>query len=96
VGRHAASCLRGRIAGSWAGETDLAPLGLFRIVYGVLLINWFWLLAPDLRAFFTEEGLLPRRALFALEAERFSILYLFADWWQVAVFWALCWSWRSA
>jgi hypothetical protein len=73
----------------WLGSTDLAPLSLFRILYGVQLFNWIWQLYPNLSAFFTDEGILPRRALMVNYADRFSLLNLLGPWWQVAIFWAI-------
>jgi len=73
----------------WLGSTDLAPLALFRILYGVQLFNWIWQLYPNLSAFFTDEGILPRRSLMVNFADRFSLLNLLGEWWQVAIFWAL-------
>jgi hypothetical protein len=73
----------------WLGEIDLAPIALFRILYGIQLLNWFWQLFPNLNAFFTDEGILPRHALLVTFPDRFSLLTLFGDWWQVALVWAL-------
>lgn len=79
--------LTGRLLQLLLAETDLAPLGLFRIVYGVLLVNWTWQLLPNLAPFFTDEGMLPRHALLALHPGRLSLLTLVGDWWGVALFW---------
>ena len=76
-----------RLQQFWLGEVNLAPLGLFRIVYGVLLFNWFWQLLPNLAPFFTDEGMLPRRSLLAFYPNRFSLLSLVGEWWQVCLFW---------
>jgi Vitamin K-dependent gamma-carboxylase len=76
-----------RLREFWIGETDIAPLALFRILYGLQLFNWFWQLFPNLTAFFTDEGILPRRALLLTYADRFSLLNLFGEWWQVALVW---------
>lgn len=76
-----------RLREFWVGEADIAPLALFRILYGLQLFNWFWQLFPNLTAFFTDEGILPRRELLVTYADRFSILNLFGEWWQVAVVW---------
>src|SRR5215207_4962664 len=71
----------------WLGEIDLAPLALFRIVYGILLVNWVWQLFPNLAPFFTDEGMLPRTSLLAFHPLRFSLLNLVGIWWQVCLFW---------
>lgn len=78
-----------RVREFWLGEVDLAPLSLFRILYGLQLFNWIWQLYPNLAAFFTDEGILPRRALLATFGDRFSLLTLFGPLWQVTVFWVL-------
>lgn len=78
-----------RLREFWIGETHLAPVALLRIVYGVLLFNWIWQLYPNLTAFFTDEGILPRRALLATYSDRFTLLALVGEWWQVALFWTL-------
>lgn len=74
----------------WIGETDLAPLALFRIVFGIELFNWFWQLFPNLTAFFTDEGILPRYSLLTFFGDRFSLLDSVGSWWQVAIVWAAC------
>ncbi|HEY6202253.1 MAG TPA: HTTM domain-containing protein [Candidatus Limnocylindria bacterium] len=73
----------------WVGEADIAPVALFRILYGLQLFNWFWQLYPNLTAFFTDEGIFPRRQLLALYPERLSLLNLVGEWWQVAPIWGL-------
>lgn len=78
-----------RLREFWIGEADLAPVALFRILYGVQLFNWIWQLYPNLAAFFTDEGILPRRSLLATYGDRFSLLNLVGEWWQVAAFWLL-------
>jgi hypothetical protein len=78
-----------RLRDFWLGETDLAPIALFRILFGLQLFNWFWQLYPNLAAFFTDEGILPRRDLLLTYGDRFSLLSLFGEWWQVAAVWAL-------
>ena len=50
-----------RLAQFWCGQTDLAPLALFRIAYGAMLFGWFWQLLPSMTPFFTDEGMLPVR-----------------------------------
>src|SRR6266508_2230106 len=77
----------GRLRGFWFGEADVAPVALFRILFGVQLFNWFWQLFPNLTAFFTDEGLLHRRTQGLLDGDRLSPLNLSGDWWFVAVIW---------
>ena len=78
-----------RLREFWLGEADLAPVALFRILYGVQLFNWIWQLYPNLAAFFTDEGILPRRSLLAAYDDRFTLLNLVGEWWQVAAFWVM-------
>jgi hypothetical protein len=70
------------------GEADMASVALFRILFGIQLFNYFWQLYPNLTAFFTDEGIFPRRQLLAFYPERLSLLNLVGEWWQVAVIWA--------
>jgi hypothetical protein len=53
----------------WFSEVDLAPLGLFRIIFGIELLNWFWQLLPNLGAFFTEDRMLPGATLRPLRSD---------------------------
>src|SRR5258705_5262294 len=78
-----------RLREFWIGETELAPVSLFRILYGLQLFNWIWQLFPNLSAFFTDEGILPRQQLLATYGDRVTLLGLVGVWWQVAIFWAL-------
>lgn len=76
-----------RLREFWFGEADIAPVALFRILFGVQLFNWFWQLFPNLTAFFTDEGILPRQAQALSDADRLSLLNLSGDWWLVAAVW---------
>jgi hypothetical protein len=78
-----------RLRAFWVGEADLAPLSLFRILYGAQLFNWIWQLYPNLNAFFTDEGILPRKSLLTNFTDRFTLLTPFGEWWQVAIVWML-------
>ena len=73
----------------WFGEVDLAPVALFRIVYGVLAFNWFWQLFPNLSQFFTDEGIFPRSSQVQFFPLHFTLLNVAGDWWQVAILWAI-------
>ncbi len=73
----------------WFGEADIAPVALFRILFGLLLFNWFWQLFPNLTAFFTDEGILPRHELALADPDRLSLLNLSGDWWPVAIVWVV-------
>lgn len=75
----------GRLRRFWFGDIDLAPVALFRILYGLQLVNWFWQLLPNIGAFFTDEGILPRHQLVAFFPERITLLNAFGESWQVAI-----------
>ena len=76
-----------RLAQFWCGQADLAPLALFRIVYGAMLFGWFLQLLPHMTPFFTDEGMLPRFLLATLHPLRFSLLSLGGELWQIWPFW---------
>jgi predicted DCC family thiol-disulfide oxidoreductase YuxK len=76
-----------RLTAFWVGEIDLAPLALFRIVFGLLLFNWFWQLYPNFGAFFTDEGMLPRRSLLEFHPVRITLLNAVGEWWAITIFW---------
>jgi hypothetical protein len=78
-----------RIRDVWLGQIDLAPVALFRILFGLQLFNWFWQLYPNLDAFFTDEGIMPRREMLDFFPERLSLLSLVGEWWEVAIVWAI-------
>jgi hypothetical protein len=77
----------GRLREFWFGEADIAPVALFRILFGAQLFNWFWQLFPNLTAFFTDEGILPRRAQALSDGDRLSLLNVSGEWSFVAVIW---------
>ena len=78
-----------RLREFWIGEIDLAPVAAFRVLYGLQLFNWIWQLWPNLYAFFTDEGILPRADMITHFGDRATLLMLFGQTWQVAIFWAL-------
>ena len=88
--RRLQTSLVGRFREFWVGQTDLAPVALFRIVYGMELFNWFWQLYPNIPAFFTDEGFMPRTLLVSMFPDRYSLLTGVGTLWQVAIFWAAC------
>lgn len=77
-----------RLTDFWLGETDIAPVCLFRLVYGALLALWLLQLLPDLSAFFTDEGVFPRFEAVTAYPGVFSVLQVMGAWWQVAIFWS--------
>jgi hypothetical protein len=78
-----------RLRDFWLGEADVAPVALFRILFGLLLFNWFWQLFPNLGAFFTDEGILPRADFAVSYPDRLSLLSLSGEWWPAALIWAV-------
>jgi hypothetical protein len=82
--------LVGRLRDFWIGRADLAPVALFRIVYGIELFNWIWQLFPNISAFFSDEGFMPRTLLVSMFPDRFSLITGMGTWWQVALFWGAC------
>src|SRR5256885_11752197 len=78
-----------RLRDFWFGEADVAPVALFRILFGLLLFNWFWQLYPNLTAFFTDAGILPRSDLASTYPDRLSLLSLSSEWWVIAAIWAV-------
>lgn len=47
----------------WFGAIDARPLGLFRVAFGLFLVANYVDMLPDVTAFFTDQGFLPRWAL---------------------------------
>jgi hypothetical protein len=78
-----------RLREFWLGQIDMAPVSAFRILFGIQLFNWVWQLYPNLAAFFTDEGILPRRDVLLQYSERITILGMLGQTWQVAIVWAL-------
>jgi len=72
----------------WNGQADVAPVALFRIVFGILTVNWFWQLLPNLTPFFSDEGMLPRASQVTFFGAQFTALNAAGETWQVAIFWA--------
>ena len=71
----------------WNGQADVAPAALFRIVFGVLVLNWFWQLLPNLAPFFSDQGMLPRGSQVDFFGGSFTLLNAAGQTWQVAIFW---------
>jgi hypothetical protein len=76
-----------RLREFWFGQIDVAPVSAFRILFGLQLFNWVWQLYPNIPAFFTDEGILPRRDVLLEYSERFTILGMLSKTWQVELFW---------
>ncbi len=60
----------------WFALRPGTTLGLFRIGFGLILMSWCLLLAPDAKAWYSEQGLMPLTAVKAwgADSEGFSIL----------------------
>ena len=78
-----------RLREFWLGDADVAPVALFRVLFGIQLFNWFWQLLPNLTAFFTDEGILPRTERALTYPDHLSLLNLSGEWWPVAMAWVL-------
>lgn len=76
-----------RAVAFWVGETDLAPVAVFRIALGLLSFNWFWQLYPNLTQFYTDEGIFPRSSQLSFFPRHFTVLNAAGEWWQVVLFW---------
>lgn len=75
----------------WVGRVDLRPISMFRIVFGLFLFYDLCDLFPNLRTFFSDEGVLPRPAFLGQWARqaRFSALDSFGSPLLVHIFWAM-------
>ncbi|MBA3300126.1 MAG: gamma-carboxylase, partial [Thermoleophilaceae bacterium] len=51
----------------WFAPQPTSTLALFRIAFGLLALVWTLLLAPDLFAFFSRDGLVPRQPDYLFE-----------------------------
>ncbi len=66
---------------------DLRTLGLFRIALSVALLFALFVLLPDIGAFYTDQGVLPRAdAVHFLNERRFSLLMANGSYWFAALF----------
>jgi hypothetical protein len=78
---------RRRLHDFWFGETELRPVGVFRILLGLQLFNWFWQLYPWLTAFFTDDGLVPADTLGQMRPHDLTLLAFASQPWQVTAVW---------
>lgn len=63
---------------------DVRSLALFRVALAIMLLGDLWMRAPDLRAFYTDFGALPRAALLGEFAHPWLIsIHTMAGTWQV-------------
>jgi len=73
----------------WFEPVSTASLGVFRIVFGLVLFLWTLSLLPDLSAFFTQGGILPRQPHFGgLVGGAWGFLGYFPSHTAVLVVWA--------
>jgi predicted DCC family thiol-disulfide oxidoreductase YuxK len=81
----------------WFGELDLRPIALFRIALGLLILFNLLDLAPNLTAWFSDEGLLPRPLLLSsTRHDRFSLHDAFGTPTATWVYWFLAMTVASA
>ena len=83
VGSRLAGAVRRRV------EIDARALAAFRIALGALVITDLVLRARNLGAFYTDQGVLPRAALFADYGDVYSIHALWGEAWIQAVLFLL-------
>ncbi|HWK31848.1 MAG TPA: HTTM domain-containing protein, partial [Terriglobales bacterium] len=63
---------------------DVRSLALFRVALAIMLLGDLWMRAPDLRAFYTDFGTMPRAALLGEFAHPWLIsIHTMAGTWQV-------------
>jgi hypothetical protein len=75
----------------WLGRIDLRPIALLRIALGLFVAFDVAEFAPNLRAWFSDEGVLPRWALMSqwARSNRFCLLDSFGSPSLVWVYWTL-------
>jgi hypothetical protein len=75
----------------WVGQLDTRPFAFFRILFGLVLLYDLCDLLPNLRTFFSDEGVLPRVPFLGqwARAARFCLLDAFGTPQLVYVFWAI-------
>jgi Vitamin K-dependent gamma-carboxylase len=71
----------------WFAPVSTAPLAVFRIVFGVLVFFWTLSLLPELSAFFTKGGILPRQQHYTGGA--WGLFGTFPSHTAVVIVWAL-------
>lgn len=77
------------LARFWVGKVDLRPFAAFRIAFGLALLYDLCDLFPNLRVFFSDEGVLPRAPFISQWARfwRFSALDAFGPPALVYAYW---------
>jgi hypothetical protein len=81
---------RGRIRAFWGNPVDVRPLALMRITFGLVLLMATLDIAPVLFDLLSEDGVLPRSALFGVaRLDRFSVMDLAGPRWVSALMLAL-------
>jgi hypothetical protein len=75
----------------WVGEIDLRPVALFRIALGAFVLFDLFEFTPNLRAWFSDEGVFPRAAFLSSWARgpRLCLLDAFGAPPMVWVYWGL-------
>lgn len=77
------------LARFWVGQADLRPFAAFRLAFGLFLFYDLCDLFPNLRVFFSDEGVLPRSPFLSQWARfwRFSLLDAFGPPALVYAYW---------
>ncbi|HEX7671855.1 MAG TPA: HTTM domain-containing protein, partial [Polyangiaceae bacterium] len=80
-----------RLGAFWTQPVDVRPLGLMRITFGLVLLTATLDIAPVLFDLLSDDGVLPRAALFSGVArlDRFSVMDLAGPRWVSALMLAL-------
>ena len=74
----------------WFEPVSTAPLAVFRIVFGLIMVFWSLSLLPELTPFFTKGGILPKQPHYAGDAKSaWGLLGIFPSKTAVVLLWAL-------
>ena len=74
----------------WFEPVSTAPLAVFRIAFGLIMVFWSLSLLPELTPFFTKGGILPKQPHYAGDAKSaWGLLGIFPNKTAVVLLWAL-------
>ena len=74
----------------WFEPVSTAPLAVFRIAFGLIMVFWSLSLLPELTPFFTKGGILPKQPHYAGDAKSaWGLLGIFPSKTAVVLLWAL-------
>lgn len=80
--------MKKRIFNHWFGLVDMRPVAMFRIFFALILLKDAIYHLPIARIFYSDEGILPRYALFdgIARQQRFSLMDAISHEWMAHVF----------